>query len=77
MGIAHQPPVLPLRQSMAATPLSTFQRVRDILSSTALIAGLAYAVYMVYKVGRNQFSAHKLAKFWMILNEWKIFGLRK
>lgn len=77
MGIPHQPPVVPLRQSMQPTSLSTFQRVRDIVSSTALIAGLAYAVYMVYKVGRDKFSAKKFAQFLVILNEWKGFGLRK
>lgn len=38
---------------VVAAPKSLMQQVRDVLSSTALVAGVAYAVYLFYKVGRK------------------------
>ena len=32
--------------------LTTFEKIKDILSSAALISGIAYAVYMLYKVNK-------------------------
>lgn len=29
---------------------TTFQKIKDVLSSTALFAGIAYAIYLFYKV---------------------------
>lgn len=40
---------IPLRSPAAK---SLLQHVRDVLSASALVAGVAYAVYMFYKVGR-------------------------
>lgn len=30
--------------------MTTFERIKDIVSSAALISGIAYAIYMFYKV---------------------------
>jgi len=39
----------PTMQYVVQRPMTTLQRIREILSSTALIAGFAYAIYMFYK----------------------------
>jgi peroxin-14 len=30
--------------------MTTFEKIKDVLSSVALISGIAYSVYMLYKV---------------------------
>lgn len=30
--------------------MTTFEKIKDLISSAALISGIAYAVYMFYKV---------------------------
>ncbi|KAJ6643829.1 Peroxisomal membrane protein PEX14 [Pseudolycoriella hygida] len=39
----------PTTQYVVQQPLTTLQRIREILSSTALIAGFTYAIYLFYK----------------------------
>lgn len=40
----------PTTQYVVQQPMTTLQRIREILSSTALIAGFTYAIYLFYKV---------------------------
>lgn len=35
-----------------ARVLSTFEKVKDVLSSVALLSGIAYGIYVFYKVSR-------------------------
>jgi len=39
----------PTTQYVVQQPMSTLQRIREILNSTALIAGFTYAIYLFYK----------------------------
>jgi len=39
----------PTTQYVVQQPMTTLQRIREILSSTALIAGFTYAIYLFYK----------------------------
>lgn len=34
----------------SVVPKTTFEKIKDILSSIALVSGIAYAVYLFYKV---------------------------
>lgn len=41
---------LPVVQYQPQVKLTTFQRIKDIAGTTAFIAGIAYGVYLFYKV---------------------------
>ena len=44
---------VPLKAQPPATykhQMTTFEKIKDLISSAALISGIAYAVYMFYKV---------------------------
>lgn len=43
----QQPPIVQYQQQMK---LTTFQWIKDIAGTTAFIAGIAYGVYLFYKV---------------------------
>lgn len=36
--------------------MSTFEKIKDLVSSAALISGVAYGIYMFYKVGLMGFA---------------------
>lgn len=41
------------QKNYVVQPQTTFGRIKEILSSIALVSGIAYAVYLFYKVVRN------------------------
>lgn len=51
-GWRHQHPLAGFNGSCAEKTM--FQHVRDMVSASALVAGVAYAVYMFYKVSRSR-----------------------
>lgn len=62
MGISTKPNVsgMATQYSMSQTSAavvahrSTLQYIKDVLSSTALLAGITYAIYLFYKVRINR-----------------------
>lgn len=48
-------PVAPVHSY--ARVLSTFEKVKDVLSSVALLSGIAYGIYVFYKVSFELWSS--------------------
>lgn len=55
MGISHTPAVAAVATTQSHGVLSLLHKVREVLSSTAVLAGLVYAIYVVYKVRVTRF----------------------
>lgn len=58
MGV--NPAVYPKANYVIQSRQSWFGRVKEVLSSVALISGLMYGVYLFYKVSRQAYVARKL-----------------
>lgn len=51
------------QQIVAPQPSSTWMRMRDILHTMALLGGLGYAIYWVYKVSNSVVCLHMFKLF--------------
>lgn len=55
MDITHQTPsLIPLHRT---APETTLQKIYHVISSTAIVAGVIYSIYFVYKVRQHTIAA--------------------
>lgn len=61
MDIMHQTPsILPLHR---VEPETALQKIYHVISSTAIMAGVVYSIYYVYKVSISAESPHRMTNF--------------